>query len=644
YRGDVGPFRLPGDLSRALLALSRRLSATPFMALLAAYFALLARYTGQSDLTVGTPITGRSRLEVEGLIGFFLNTLVVRADLSADPSFTALVGSVREESLGAFAHQDLPFEKLVDELKPKRSLGHSPLFQALFVLQTAPTGRIDIPGLAAEPISALVPGSRFDLTLAMIGAPDAFGGLVEYRTDLFDRTTIDRRIAHLQNLLEAIASDPELRLSQLPVLAPAERHALTVEWNDSAAGDGPTLEERLARAWDRATVAIVPEAGESWTYGDLDTWSAHFGAKLASLGVGPGSRVAVAAARTPETIVGLLAVLRRGAACVPLDLAYPAERLRFMLDDSGARVMLAPPGVALPPFFSTVGTVVRLTADRQAVPEPLDGGAVAATDPADLAYLIYTSGSTGRPKGVAMTRGALANLLAWQERDVLPGGARTLQFSALSFDVSFQEIVGTLTSGGALVLASDDTRRDPEALLARLAEQRVERLYLPAVALRQLAEAAAAHPAPSARLALCDIVTAGEQLQVSPALAAWLSGLPGCRLHNQYGPSETHVVTAWTLEGDPRAWPALPPIGRPVANTRTYVLDRDLEPTPLGVPGELALGGAGLARGYLAQPAQTAERFVPDACSGESGARLYRTGDLARFTTDGALEFLGRRD
>src|SRR6185295_4512829 len=365
----------------------------------------------------------------------------------------------------------------------------------------------------------------------------------------------------------------------------------------------------------------------------------HLAARLRALGIGPDARVALCAERSPELVIGALAALLSGGAYVALDPTYPAERLALMLGDSGARVLLTQESLrpVLPPF---AGEVVTLTSDRVG---SLDAPFALAPAPPDaLAYLIYTSGSTGRPKGVAMGRGPLANLIAWQERTSLAGPARTLQFASLSFDVSFQEIAATLASGGTLVLVSEETRRDPPALLALLDRLEVERIFLPFVALRGLADAV--EQGQGDGRALVDVVTAGEALSVTRAVERWMARRPGRRLHNQYGPSESHVVTEHELKGDPAAWPVLPPIGRPIANARIYLLDAALEPVAIGVPGELCIAGPVLARGYLDRPELTAERFLPDAFSGEPGARLYRSGDLARFLASGAIEFLGRRD
>ncbi|MEA2693226.1 MAG: hypothetical protein QOJ16_2613, partial [Acidobacteriota bacterium] len=615
---------LPAGLAAVVKELCRRSGATLFMGITAAFQALLARLTGQSDLSVGTPVANRHRSEIEGLIGYFGNTLVLRGDLGGDPTFRDLLARVREVAIGAFAHQELPFSKLVEEIKPERSLSHTPLFQVMCAVEV-PGPPLVIPGLAVLPFPEQGDAALFDLHLTVVdtGSQEGQGGLLAglaYRAELFDPPTAGRILGQLAVLLAGAVEDPGRRLSELPILSAPERQALFAEWNDTAAPsvEAP-LESRLA-----ARAALVPDSpaaaweGGALSYGELTARAGRLARRLRRLGAGPGARVAIRLERSPELAVAVLAVLRSGAACVPLDPRYPAERLRFMRDDSGASLLVTQESLAVTGSLS--------------VP--------AAGD--DLAYILYTSGSTGRPKGVGMPRSALANLLDWQER-VLPGPARTLQFASLSFDVSFQEIVSTWLAGGTLVLVSEETRRDPQALLALLAAQEVERLFLPAVALRQLADAADIADIAAAgdlqEAALRDVVTAGEALQVTGPLAAWLAGR---RLHNHYGPTETHVATAWTLAGDPRVWPLLPPIGRPVAKTRVHLLDPDLNLAPIGVVGEIAIGGAGLARGYVGRPEATAERFVPDPWG--DGERLYRTGDLARRRVDGAIEYLGRRD
>jgi amino acid adenylation domain-containing protein len=612
----------PAALAGGLKALARAEGATLFMVVTAACQALLARLSGQPDLTVGTPVANRHKTEVEGLIGFFVNTLVLRTDLSGDPPFRELLARVRRVAIGAFEHGEVPFSKVVEEVRPERSLSHTPLFQVMCALGNAPSSTLEIPGLRFTGLDAPVDSAMFDLNLTVVESRDGLATGLEYRTDLFDRTTALRLLGAYATVLEAIVSNPDLRLSELPLLTPPERQALLVEWNDPAGPEAAeSLEATLAASAKRNAEkpALVFE-GRSFTFREVDERAGRLAGRLRGMEVGPGTLVGLSAERSPETLVRLFAVLEAGAAYVPLDPSYPAERLAFMLEDSGATVLL-----------------------DQDFEEGEDGREGGEASPEDLAYVIYTSGSTGRPKGVGMPRGSVANLLAWQARHPrLSQPARTLQFTSLSFDVSFQEIVSTWIAGGTLVLVSEETRRDFFALLDLIDRERVERLFLPFVALRQLAEAAEARGRGGESLR--DVVTAGEQLQVTRAVHSWFGRLPECRLHNQYGPTESHVVvTALTLADDPASWPAHPSIGRPLARAAIRLLDPALQPVPAGVPGEIHIGGAALARGYLDRPELTAERFVPDPF-GEPGDRLYRTGDLARWRTDGTVEYLGRRD
>ncbi|HEY0784082.1 MAG TPA: amino acid adenylation domain-containing protein, partial [Thermoanaerobaculia bacterium] len=645
FRGATATSALPAPLVAALRALARSQGATLFMTLLAAFQLLLGRLSGQDDVLVGSPIANRGRSEIEGLIGFFANTLVFRARLAAASTFSALLAQVRETALGAYAHQDLPFERLVEDLAVERSLAHSPLFQALFLL-AAPVPRLDLPGLRVEALESDGGSAKFDLNLALAETGDGLGAALEHSSDLFDRSTARRWIAHYTVLLERIVERSDERLDRLELLAPAERQQLLGEWNDTrlTLPDGGDLAAHVA-VWAARTpaAAAVVRGDESLSYAELDRRANALAVRLCGLGVGPDAIVAICAGRSFAMTVGVLAVLKAGAAYLPLDPAYPPERLSFMLADSGAPVLLVQDEFLglVPPYG---GEVIRL--DAALADAGRDEAPAVSVSPENLAYVLFTSGSTGRPKGVAMSRGALANLLSWQEREALVGGARTLQFASLSFDVSFQELLSTWWTGGTLVLVSEETRRDPQALLAVLSRQRVERVFLPFVALRHLVEAAELSRE-RLPLSLRDVVTAGEQLQVTAGVAGWLAELPGVRLHNQYGPTEAHVVTALTLKGDPYGWPALPSIGRPIGNLAIHLVDRDGRAVPIGVPGELLIGDAGLARGYLGRPELTAEKFVPDGFADEpsrGGARLYRTGDLARRTVSGEIEYLGRID
>ncbi len=647
-RGGNRRFALSPATSRGLRALSRRERATLFMTVLAGWQALLGRWAGTDDVVVGTPIAGRTRHEVEGLIGFFVNTLALRADLGGDPTWAGLLGRVRETALGAYAHQEVPFERLVEELVVERSLTHTPLFQVAFALHEdagrgdpLPLGELELAPFGGDGTVAM-----FDLELTVTDGGDALEGSLGYRAALFDADTAARMAGHLEVLLDAMAARPELRLGEVPMLREAERVQVLETWNATgapyAAGGG------LAALFG-AQAARTPDApalvfGErSLTYAELERESGRLAQRLRALGAGPDARVGLCVERSLEMAVGVLATLRAGAAYVPLDPAYPAERLAYMLADSACAVLLTQERLrdTLPAFG---GEIVTLDTPHPPAPSPTRGeGEHDSPSPESLAYVIYTSGSTGRPKGVAMTQRPLLNLLAWQLREWSGRpAARTLQYASVSFDVSFQEMFSTWATGGALVVVPEETRGDMAALARLVERERIERVFLPFVALQHLAEAALEQGIRPAGLR--ELVTAGEQLRVTGPIRGWLAALPGCELVNQYGPSETHVVSSLKLAGEPAGWPALPGIGAPISNTRLYVLDPSLQPLPPGVPGELYVGGDSLARGYLGRPGMTADRFVPDPFGAGSGGRLYRTGDRARWLAGGGVEFLGRVD
>lgn len=645
YRGARRSIVMPRALAQALEALGRREGVTLFMTLLAAFQTFLCRYTGQEDIAVGSPIANRDRIELEELIGFFLNTLVLRTDLSGNPSFEALLGRVREIVLEAYTHQDFPFEKLVEELQPERALNRNPLFQVLFVLHNNPPLEAKFPGLALSPVKLDGNTAKFDLSLFITPEEKGLVGTLEYSTDLFDGATIERMLVHFQTLLEGIAANPQQPISNLPLLGKSDLDRLLVTWNDTKTDYGGEvclheLFEAQARRTPHEIAALFDE--EQLTYRELDQRADRLARRLRSLGVGPEVRVGLCMGRSLQAMIGLLAVLKAGGAYVPLDPAFPKERLAFMLEDAQISVLLSDERIAgnLPEHRAAV-----IYPDKDGEPASNNvmenpGGDVT---PGNLAYVIYTSGSTGKPKAVAMTHGPLFNLISWQLKNFShPVPARTLQFASLSFDVSFQEIFTTWCSGGALVLIPEELRRDSAALLRFLREKSVARVFLPFVALQQLAEAATEQMGTCADLR--EIITAGEQLQTTRQIVEWLSRLKDCALRNQYGPSESHVVTAFAPAGSPADWPALPPIGRPIANAEIFLLDRRLNLLPVGVPGELYIGGDCLARGYLNRPELTAERFVPHPFGARPGARLYRTGDLARYLPNGDIEFLGRID
>jgi len=638
-RGAQVPVHFSPELSDALVRLGRGHGATLFMVVLAGFQALLARLCGEDDVVVGTPVANRNRSEIEGLIGFFVNTLALRGQLGDDPSFGDWLERLRGVALGAYAHQDLPFEKLVEELQPTRSPAHSPLFQVMLVLQNAPRGGVESSALRLEPFGGegMVGYVRFDLTLSLTEGRRGIVGSLEYSTALFDRTTALRMARGLETLLAAAVGTPERRLSRLDVLAPAERHQLLLGWNDTARPEpaprslGGLVTAQAGRAPD--TIAAV-FGGEHLSYGELVRRSRRLGGRLRSLGAGPEARVGLSIARSlalPEAVLGIAA---SGAAYVALDPAYPLERLSFYLSDalSGEHrpllVTTSKIAAALPrdEAFSALELVALDTlGDGQAtaseLPEP---------HPDHLAYVIYTSGSTGRPKGVAVSHRGLANLSAAQAREFRIGvGTRVLQFASLNFDASVSEMAKTWGVGGTLVLGSAERLLPGPSLASFARRERIEAATLPPSALALL-------PEDTELPALANLMVAGEACPEDTAehFAA------NRRLINGYGPTETTVCISMKRYSGHGGLS----VGRPLPNVEAHVLDRRGRPVLIGVAGELHAGGVGLARGYLGRPALTAESFVPHPFTDRPGARLYRTGDLARIRHDGEIELLGRVD
>ncbi len=637
WRGATRSVELSGELSASLGRLSRQSGATLFMTLLAVFVGLLRRYSAQPDLCVGTPISGRHRVELENLIGFFLNTLVIRVDSPGDPQFADLLALVRERSLAAFANRDLPFEKLVEELQPSRDLSHSPLFQVLFVLLHSAATPSFPGGLWHEPVA--VRTSKFDLTVSVEAATSGMAVAVEYNTDLFDGATMARLLDHFGHLAAAVAVQSERRLSALPMLGEAERQSLLVESNDTsssyACGGVHRLFEAQVERAPEAT-ALVWEA-ETLSYGELDRRAGRLARRLVELGVGAESRVGLQLGRSADLSIGLLAILKAGGAYVPIDPLYPPQRRELMLADAQVSVLLTRESLAC----ELSGGYSLLCLDRAPRGSALHGSwsPVEVAD-SNLAYVIYTSGSTGRPKGVSLAHGALRNLIEWHLATLL-GGARTLQFASVSFDVSFCEMFACWGSGGTLYLISEEARRDVAMLGRYLVSRGLEKVILPVVVLQQLAEQfGRGGDLPP----LLEVTTTGEQLQTTRAMGELCERLGACAFHNHYGPSESHVVTAYRLGREPGEWLTHPSIGVPIGNSSTYTLDGSLAPVPTGVAGELYLGGVCLARGYLGRPDLTAERFVPHPFSEPGGERLYRTGDKVRRLVDGTLDFLGRFD
>ncbi|HEX7240625.1 MAG TPA: amino acid adenylation domain-containing protein, partial [Longimicrobiaceae bacterium] len=636
-RGDVHSFALSVATSRALRALARREGATLFMTLLAGWQLLLSRYGGEEDVSVGTPIAGRTRLETEPLIGLFVNTLVLRTELAGDPSFRELLARVRETTLGAYQHQEIPFERLVEELAPERSLAHTPLFQAMFSLRNLERSELAMGPLRVEPLEGGAPSARFDLSLSMGEGEgeERLEGSLLYRTDLFDGATIGRMTAHLSTLLDALAADPDRSVGDAAMLSATERAQLVGEWSAAPAPlpDDLCLHEafalQAARTPDRPAVVA---GGETLTFAGLDARANRLAHLLRARGVGPEHRVGLCAERSVETLVGVLGVLKAGGAYVPLDPAHPAERLRFLLADAGVRVLLTRERLlaGLPSDAAEVVLLDGEEVERHPATAP-ESGAV----PANAAYVVYTSGSTGTPKGVVVAHRSVLNLRAALDRAVYGGRrARVSMNGPVTFDTSVKQWI-QLLGGSTLYVVPEEVRYDAAALAEYLRATGVEVFDCTPAQLRLLAsegllDRLGATPT--------DVLVAGEA--IDPALWASLSAMAERRFHNLYGPTECTVDASLCRVGETSA----PSIGRPVSNARTYVLDAGLRPVPPGVAGELFVGGAGVARGYLGRPGLTAERFVPDPFSGEAGARMYRTGDRARWTAEGMLEYLGRAD
>ncbi len=662
YRGTHLPVKIDQTLYEELKRLSQEAGTTLFMTLLAAFNVLLFRYSRQEDIVIGSPIANRTRAEIEGLIGFFVNTLALRTDLSGNPSFLQLLGQIKETTLDAYDHQDLPFEKLVEELQPERALSYNPIFQVMFVLHNANGASAQLPGLTLTSLDVDTGTSKFDLALSLVEEADGLAGYLEYNVELFTGETMGRFWQHFRTLLLSITANAERPIASLPLMDEDERAQVILAWNETTAVYPQIpIHQRFEQQAAQTPEAIAAEfPNQTVTYAELNRRANRLARALQKQGVGPDVKVALSVERSLEMLVGLLGILKAGGAYVPLDPTYPQERLAYMLADSGARVLLTQASL-LPAMPEHQATVICLDRDWETISRESDKNPASNVSLDDLIYVIYTSGSTGKPKGVALKQRAIANLLAWQLQNTSCGvGDKTLQFTTLSFDVSCQEIFATLASGGTLVMIDEDLRRDPERLAQLVAEKQVNRIFLPFVALQQLAEAFAAQP--ELVLHLRELITAGEQLQTTPPIVALFERLPNCRLCNQYGPSETHVATAYPLPDNPKMWHALPPIGKPIANTQIYLVDPFMQPVPIGVPGELLIGGHNVARGYLNRAELTAERFVQlsvvskqysvnsnqllntDLMNTDSLNTVYRTGDLARYRADGNIEYLGRID
>lgn len=652
YRGHTVEFTVDPDLHRALVALAQRHRCTLFMVLHAGLAALLTRLGAGTDIPLGSPIAGRTDESLNDLVGFFVNTLVLRVDTEGDPSFSELLARVKETDLEAYEHQLVPFEQLVEELNPVRSTAHHPLFQIMLVLQNAGTAELSLPGLDSETLTIPTGTSRFDLVFSLAENHGDVGGLsgdVEYSTDLFDPEDIDLLLRRWFTMLRAMADDPEQRIGDPDILLDDERHRLLVEFNDvdrevTTATVAELFEERAAGLGDHP--ALVRDEA-MLTYAELNRTANRLAHHLIGRDIGTEDVVALVLPRSFELVAGILGVLKSGAAYLPIDPEYPADRIRYMIDDSAPRLVLTTPELTHLVPEGAPRLVVEGLDTLASLPggvdhDPTDADRVRPALPGNPAYVIYTSGSTGKPKGVVMPTSGIVNVLDWH-RNTLRGGPgwRTAQFTAISFDFSVQETLVTLLMGKTLVIPGEHVRRDPDELVRWIDRHRVNELFAPRLAIEALIEAAGARG--SALESLTDVLQGGEAFMVTDRIRQFFLAHPDRRAYNFYGPTETHAATAHLLDPDPHTWPHRVPIGRGLGNMRMYVLDRGLRLTPPGVPGELYIAGPQVARGYAGKPALTGDRFVPDPF-GPPGSRMYRSGDLVRWTPDGFLEYLDRID
>jgi amino acid adenylation domain-containing protein len=644
FRGAQERVELPLELLERLQALGRSEGATLYMTLLAAFQVLLSKYSGSDDIVVGSPIAGRTRKDIEETIGFFANTVVLRTDLAGDPSFREVLGRVREATLGAFEHQEVPFEKLVAELEPERSLSHTPLFQVMFAQQNAVERGVALAGLEVSEFGAEPETAKFDLLLAARATAQGLRLGLNYSTDLFERGTAERMLGHLSRVLEQAAADADVRLSQLELLGEAERALVLEEWNRTEAeypADRCIHEIFEAQAARAPGAVAVRFKEESLTYGELNVRANQLAHHLRRRGVGPEARVGICLERGVEMVICILAVLKAGGAYVPLDPAYPADRVAFTLSDAGVPVVLAQEKVRATLAPPDGVELISLDAARAEIAaEPAENPRSGA-GPDSLAYVIYTSGSTGAPKGALIEHRNVARLFSATDAwfGFGPDDVWTL-FHSYAFDFSVWELWGALLYGGCVVVVPQLVTRDPEAFHALVQREGVTVLNQTPSAFRQFIQV---DDERGGELSLRYVVFGGEALEPA-SLREWVErrGADTPRLVNMYGITETTVhVTYRPLSRDDVFGGSGSPIGRAIPDLRLYVLDPARRPVPVGVPGELYVGGAGVARGYLNRPELTAQRFIDNPFA---PGRLYRTGDRVRWLADGTLDYLGRLD
>ena len=649
FRGANYYLRIPTPLVEELNKLSQQQGATLFMTMLAGFMTLLHRYSGQTDLIVGTPVANREPKGSEHLIGFFVNTLVLRNDLSGNPTFEALLSRVRETALRAFEHQELPFEKLVEALQPERNLSYTPLFQVMFAFQNTPHELLELNGLAVSPVVVDNPVARFDLSLYLEETDQGMAITFNYSTDIFDESTIERMADHLRVLFEDIAAHPKRRISDLAILGVAEKRRLLFDWNatDSTWSLEPyhcvhELIETQARLHPNA-IALKFE-NEILTYGELDRQANQLAHFLISQGITLETRVGLYMERSLEMIVGLLGIMKAGGAYMPLDREYPWERLVYMLKDSGAKILLTK-STLLPESAQVQDVrIICLDRDFDLIRLEKEENPGIPVNQSNLVYVIYTTGSTGKPKGVEIEHRELLNyVFSIRERLDLEAGMNYAMAQPLAVDSVLTVVFPSLCTGGALHVLSRERSLDSYAVSEYFQENEIDCIKITPSHLAALqAQSGGKAPLPKRRLVLGGEASRREWIQ------ELLLEAGECQIINHYGPTETTVgvLTNRISEEDVRKTNLTAPLGRPLANTKIYILDDYLQPVPVGVPGDLYIGGANVSRGYLNRPGLTGQQYIPDPFAGSTnqGGRLYRTGDRAKYLYDGKVEFLGRRD